>query len=93
MYNDPNCKAWTSGRWAPPGYSSRKELEKTTHSSEDQHDLATRKRMDEKAVGMDGRENRYEDTPTNGKPNGQQNGNVGMGRHPTADHSDDGTVV
>jgi hypothetical protein len=23
MYNDPNCKPWTSQSWAPLGYSSR----------------------------------------------------------------------
>ncbi|PPQ99376.1 hypothetical protein CVT24_009206 [Panaeolus cyanescens] len=23
MYNDPNCKPWTSRRWVPPGYESR----------------------------------------------------------------------
>ncbi|KAG6889278.1 hypothetical protein C0992_005754 [Termitomyces sp. T32_za158] len=23
MYNDPNCKPWTSRQWAPPGYRSR----------------------------------------------------------------------
>jgi len=26
MYTDPACKPWTSRRWAPPGYSSRKDL-------------------------------------------------------------------
>jgi hypothetical protein len=25
MYNDPNCKPWTSGSWAPAGYSSRRD--------------------------------------------------------------------
>lgn len=25
MYNDPLVKPWTSGRWAPPGYNSRRE--------------------------------------------------------------------
>ena len=26
MYNDPKCKPWTSGSWAPVGYSSRREF-------------------------------------------------------------------
>lgn len=25
MYNDPKCKPWTSGSWAPVGYSSRRD--------------------------------------------------------------------
>lgn len=25
MYNDPNCKPWTSRSWAPVGYSSRRD--------------------------------------------------------------------
>jgi len=26
MYNDPKCKPWNSGNWAPPGYTDRKDL-------------------------------------------------------------------
>ncbi|EIN09409.1 general substrate transporter [Punctularia strigosozonata HHB-11173 SS5] len=26
MYNDPNCKPWTSHRWAPPGFNTRQEF-------------------------------------------------------------------
>lgn len=26
MYNDPDCSPWSSRRWAPPGYASRKDL-------------------------------------------------------------------
>lgn len=26
MYNDPNCKPWTSRQWAPPGYRSRYDI-------------------------------------------------------------------
>ncbi len=30
MYNDPKCKPWNSGNWAPQGYTDRKDLiEKT----------------------------------------------------------------
>jgi SP family sugar:H+ symporter-like MFS transporter len=25
MYNDPDCKPWTSRSWAPDGYTSRLE--------------------------------------------------------------------
>ncbi|KAG6852953.1 hypothetical protein C0991_007933 [Blastosporella zonata] len=33
MYNDPNCKPWTSRQWAPPGYSSRYDLVQQTKAS------------------------------------------------------------
>jgi hypothetical protein len=26
MYNDPNCKPWTSRSWTPVGYSSRRDF-------------------------------------------------------------------
>ncbi|KIY72281.1 general substrate transporter [Cylindrobasidium torrendii FP15055 ss-10] len=26
MYNDPNCRPWTSGKWAPPGYKDRADM-------------------------------------------------------------------
>jgi MFS transporter, SP family, sugar:H+ symporter len=26
MYNDPNCKPWTSRSWAPQGFSNRDDL-------------------------------------------------------------------
>ena len=26
MYNDPNCKPWTSGSWTPVGYGSRNDF-------------------------------------------------------------------
>lgn len=26
MYNDPNCKPWTSSRWAPQGFGGRDDL-------------------------------------------------------------------
>lgn len=35
MYSEPGLKAWQSGRWAPEGYTSRKQLiddEKSTTS-------------------------------------------------------------
>jgi len=34
MYNDPNCKPWTSRNWAPPGYTSRKDLVEQTRAAE-----------------------------------------------------------
>ncbi|TFK67311.1 general substrate transporter [Pluteus cervinus] len=29
MYNDPQCKPWTSRRWCPPGYTNREEFLET----------------------------------------------------------------
>lgn len=26
MYNDPDCKPWTSSRWVPSGFSSRDQV-------------------------------------------------------------------
>ncbi|KAF8814578.1 hypothetical protein BYT27DRAFT_7129908 [Phlegmacium glaucopus] len=34
MYNDPNCKPWTSRSWAPTGYSSRYDLVEQTKAAE-----------------------------------------------------------
>ena len=34
MYNDPNCKPWTSRAWAPVGYSSRYDLVQQTKAAE-----------------------------------------------------------
>ncbi|KAF8063433.1 general substrate transporter [Lyophyllum atratum] len=34
MYNDPNCKPWTSSRWAPPGYASRYDLVQQTKAAD-----------------------------------------------------------
>jgi len=35
MYNDPNCKPWTSRSWAPTGYSSRYDLVQQTKAAEE----------------------------------------------------------
>jgi MFS transporter, SP family, sugar:H+ symporter len=40
MYNDPGTKAWTSGRWAPPGYANRRDLIEQTKAAEAQKPLA-----------------------------------------------------
>jgi MFS transporter, SP family, sugar:H+ symporter len=40
MYNDPNCKPWTSQTWAPAGYSSRADLIEQTKSAEAQKPIA-----------------------------------------------------
>jgi SP family sugar:H+ symporter-like MFS transporter len=40
MYNDPSVKAWTSGRWAPAGYTSRHDLVSQTKAAEAQKPLA-----------------------------------------------------
>ncbi|GAW06951.1 general substrate transporter [Lentinula edodes] len=40
MYNDPACKPWTSGRWAPAGYSSRKDIEEQGKAAQAHKDFA-----------------------------------------------------
>ena len=42
MYNDPNCHAWTSGRWAPPGYKNRNDLIEQTKAAEQGKPMAMR---------------------------------------------------
>ncbi|KAK7452121.1 hypothetical protein VKT23_012226 [Stygiomarasmius scandens] len=34
MYNDPNCKPWTSESWVPAGYSDRNDLVEQTKAAE-----------------------------------------------------------
>jgi SP family sugar:H+ symporter-like MFS transporter len=34
MYNDPNCKPWTSRSWAPPGFTDRRDLVEKTRAAE-----------------------------------------------------------
>ncbi|KAN0137630.1 General substrate transporter [Lactarius tabidus] len=34
MYNDPNCKPWTSRSWAPPGFTDRRDLVEKTRPAE-----------------------------------------------------------
>ncbi|EPQ53106.1 general substrate transporter [Gloeophyllum trabeum ATCC 11539] len=41
MYADPNCKPWTSRRWAPPGYVDRKDLIGQSRAAEGQKPLAS----------------------------------------------------
>jgi hypothetical protein len=36
MYRDPGCKPWTSRRWAPPGFESRKDVEAATQRAQAQ---------------------------------------------------------
>ncbi|KAG9037599.1 hexose transporter hxt1 [Tulasnella sp. JGI-2019a] len=33
MYNDPNVRPWTSGKWAPPGYANRHDFAKVANSA------------------------------------------------------------
>ncbi|KAF9220612.1 general substrate transporter [Gyrodon lividus] len=40
MYIDPNCKPWTSRKWAPPGFSSRQDLAEKTKAAEEDKPLA-----------------------------------------------------
>lgn len=41
MYNDPNCKPWTSSTWAPAGYSSRYDLVEQTKAAQARKPLAS----------------------------------------------------
>ncbi|TFY58067.1 hypothetical protein EVG20_g8297 [Dentipellis fragilis] len=34
MYNDPNCKPWTSRTWAPAGYANRRDLAEQARAAE-----------------------------------------------------------
>ena len=40
MYNDPDCKPWTSSSWVPEGYSSRYALVQQTKAAQMQKSLA-----------------------------------------------------
>ncbi|KAI0033578.1 general substrate transporter [Vararia minispora EC-137] len=40
MYNDPDCKPWTSRTWAPPGYNDRKDLIDQTRAAEQHKAIA-----------------------------------------------------
>jgi MFS transporter, SP family, sugar:H+ symporter len=40
MYNDPDCKPWTSSSWAPDGYASRYDLVKQNKATEMHKSLA-----------------------------------------------------
>ncbi|EIM80623.1 general substrate transporter [Stereum hirsutum FP-91666 SS1] len=55
MYNDPNCKPWTSRQWAPPGYADRDDLVAQSAAAEAQKPLAgaTEERI-EKTLDSDG---------------------------------------
>ncbi|EIW77729.1 general substrate transporter [Coniophora puteana RWD-64-598 SS2] len=41
MYTDPDCKPWTSGRWAPPGFTSRQDLVEQARAAESSKPLAS----------------------------------------------------
>ncbi|KAF8876788.1 general substrate transporter [Gymnopilus junonius] len=41
MYNDPNCKPWTSTSWAPAGYASRFDLTEQTKAAQARKPLAS----------------------------------------------------
>ncbi|KAF7970911.1 hypothetical protein HWV62_22608 [Athelia sp. TMB] len=34
MYTDPHCRPWTSARWAPPGFASRRDLVEQVRAAE-----------------------------------------------------------
>jgi MFS transporter, SP family, sugar:H+ symporter len=76
MYTDPNCKPWTSRRWAPPGYSSRRDLIEQVRAAE----------MNKQLAAM-GEEERLEKTT-----NGSSNGNGHSQEHLTGGKADSNNV-
>lgn len=58
MYNDPNCKPWTSGLWAPVGYTSRYDLVEQTKAAQARKPFADHvveeKQFEHAAVGGEG---------------------------------------
>ncbi|KAG6901422.1 hypothetical protein C0995_012209 [Termitomyces sp. Mi166 len=56
MYNDPNCRPWTSRQWAPSGYRSRYDLLQQNKAAE----------ADKALAGPGGVESRLEKAETNG---------------------------
>jgi hypothetical protein len=55
MYNDPNCKAWTSRTWAPEGYASRYDLVQRTKDVEESKSFAhvDENRVEQAGNGVD----------------------------------------
>jgi len=57
MYADPGVKPWTSSKWTPPGYITRKQRDETHGASTGLDDDATRigssdtSRMEKKSSG------------------------------------------
>ncbi|OAX39836.1 general substrate transporter [Rhizopogon vinicolor AM-OR11-026] len=41
MYTDPDCKPWTSSKWAPSGFTSRQDLIEQTRAAEAQKPLVS----------------------------------------------------
>jgi len=39
MYGEPNVKPWTSSKWTPPGYITRKQRDATYHSGDTDADV------------------------------------------------------
>lgn len=52
MYIDPECKPWTSRRWAPPGFASRQDLIEQTRAAESSKPLAGNVATDERLEKM-----------------------------------------
>lgn len=53
MYNDPNCKPWTSTKWVPPGYTSRHDVVAQADAQERRKPYAQEKRLEH--VNSDGK--------------------------------------
>lgn len=79
MYNDPNCKPWTSHKWAPPGYTSRFDLAEQKKTAEARK-LLESGALDEKQIEHAGIHGNGQQ-PTNGtaKTGAGDGGDVGGG--------------
>jgi len=54
MYIDPNCKPWTSRRWAPPGFSSRRAVIDQTRAEAGEKPMADREEERIEGNGVNG---------------------------------------
>lgn len=54
MYNDPNCKPWTSTKWCPPGYTSRNDVNEQAEAMERRKPYAQEKRLENAGLAPDG---------------------------------------
>jgi SP family sugar:H+ symporter-like MFS transporter len=83
MYNDPKCKPWTSEKWAPVGYASRRDVAQQTKAAQAHKPLASGA-IEEKQLEHAEREGHYGGdaekagmgaAAMNGHGNGHVNGN------------------
>jgi len=75
MYNDPNCKPWTSRKWCPPGYTSRHDVNQQAEAMERRKPYAQEKRLEDAGFGPDGKASKKSNgkaAPVNGRPSADE---------------------